>query len=209
MRKVVLQRTGMISLLVIILLSCSLLPVERTQPAHTDTQTPRPSAIVPAVTATPSADFSGEYAGSVKITGSMDFVRQTHLALALLEAKAPDAYRKVQTYVGVIMQGEHSGMWAWEEPPRYEVGDRTAFSSVTWYASTIAHDATHSELYHNGQEWEGIPAEQFCNAYQLDVLKRIGAPQFEIDYMAGLKGDHCDMDGDGDCDWADYEKRDW
>src|SRR5258706_15944378 len=160
MRKVVLQRTGMISLLVIILLSCSLLPVERTQPAHTDTQTPRPSAIVPAVTATPSADFSGEYAGSVKITGSMDFVRQTHLALALLEAKAPDAYRKVQTYVGVIMQGEHSGMWAWEEPPRYEVGDRTPFSSLTWYASTIPHDATPSERDHNGQDTQDNAARQ-------------------------------------------------
>jgi hypothetical protein len=149
------------------------------------------------------------YQGSVQIIGHGDFVVQTHLALSLLKAHAPQAYQKIQTYVGIISQGEHSGMWAWEDPPRYEVGDPTAFSSVTWYASTIAHDATHSELYHNDQEWEGIPAEQFCNAYQLEVLKQIGAPQSEIEYMAGLDGDHCDVDGDGDCDQADYENRDW
>ena len=111
-------------------------------------------------------------------------------------------------------------MWAWEVPPRYEVGDKTAFYSVTWYASTIAHDATHSELYANYQAahpgesvpetvYSGVEIERFCNGYQLEVLKRIGAPQNEIDYMATQDGTHCDVDHDGDCDWDDYQKRDW
>jgi hypothetical protein len=169
-----------------------------------------PSALMPTPTAVPILPRPGPTAyGGILITGSPEFVEQTRQALSLLEAEAPAAYAKVQAYVGIIAQGEHSGMWAWEEPPRYEVGDATAFYSVTWYASTVAHDALHSELYHTGQEWEGVDVENFCNGYQLTVLEQIGAPQNEIDYLAGLDGTHCDVDEDGDCDWSDYEDRDW
>lgn len=156
----------------------------------------------------------------IEIKGDTEFVEQTVAALTLLEQKAPDAFQKIQTYVGIIEQGEHSGMWAWEQPPRYEVGDATAFYSVTWYASTIAHDATHSELYaqyqtaHPGElvpeeAYGGVDIERFCIGYQLEVAKRIGAPQSEIDYLSSLDGTHCDLDNDGDCDWDDYKNRDW
>ena len=158
--------------------------------------------------------------GGITITGSPEFVAQTRSALALLEQKDAGAFIKIQTYVGIIAQGEHSGMWAWESPPRYEVGNATAFSSITWYASTIAHDATHSELYaqyqagHPGEPvpddvFSGVEIERYCNAYQLEVLKHIGAPQNEIDYAATLDGSHCDVDHDGDCDITDYQLRDW
>ncbi len=158
--------------------------------------------------------------GKVEIRGDAEFTAQTHAALTLLEQKDPDAFQKIQTYIGIIEQGEHSGMWAWELPPRYEVGDATAFFSVTWYASTIAHDATHSELYaqyrsaHPGEPvpentYGGVDIERFCIGYQIEVAKRIGAPQSELDYLATLDGTHCDLDNDGDCDWEDYQNRDW
>ena len=145
---------------------------------------------------------------------------QTRAALNVLEQKDPAAYKKIQTYVGIIEQGQHSGMWAWEQPPRYEVNDVTAFFSVTWYASTIAHDATHAELYaqyqaaHPGESvpedaYGDVPIERFCIGYQLEVAKRIGAPQSEIDYLSTLDGTHCDVDHDGDCDWNDYLNRNW
>ena len=170
------------------------------------------------VQVTPASDPS--IYGSIKIKGDSEFIAQTVAALTLLEQKAPDAFQKIQTYIGIIEQGEHSGMWAWEEPPRYEVGDATAFYSVTWYASTIAHDATHSELYaqyqiaHPGQPvpdnaYGGVDIERFCIGYQLEVSKRIDAPQSEIDYLSSLDGTHCDLDNDGDCDWDDYQKRNW
>ncbi len=157
---------------------------------------------------------------NIKITGSDQFITQTREALNLLKQKDIGAYTKTQTYIGIIEQGKHSGMWAWESPPRYEVGDATAFYSVTWYASTIAHDATHSELYakyqlsHPGEAvpeaaFGGIEIEMLCNTYQLKVLKRINAPQSEIDYMSTLDGSHCDLDRDGDCDLIDYENRNW
>ncbi|CAG1013010.1 hypothetical protein ANAEL_04575 [Anaerolineales bacterium] len=158
--------------------------------------------------------------GGIEIRGEDQFVAQTIAALTLLEQKAPDTFQKIQTYVGIIEQGEHSGMWAWEVPPRYEVGDSTAFFSITWYASTIAHDATHSELYtqyqiaHPGEPvpdsaFGGVEIERFCIGYQLEVARRIGAPQSEIDYLSSLDGTHCDLDNDGDCDWEDYQNRNW
>lgn len=157
---------------------------------------------------------------NIKIMGTPEFTTRTRAALILLEQKDPEAFNKIQKYIGIIEQGEHSGMWAWEEPPRYEVGDATALSSVTWYASTIAHDATHSELYaqyqiaHPGQlvpqeAFSSVEMERFCNGYQMEVLKHIDAPQIEIEYMSTLDGTHCDIDDDGDCDWADYQNRDW
>jgi hypothetical protein len=185
------------------------------------TKPPSPTELVPPPsTSLPPAPADPNAYGLVSIEGSPEFVAQTRLALTLLESYAPDAYQKIQMYVGLIQQGQHSGMWAWEDPPRYEVGDETAFYSITWYASTIAHDATHSELYHQylaahpgepvpAEAWGGVEIERFCNGYQLDVLNRIGAPQEEIDYLASLDGTHCDVDQDGDCDWDDYNKRDW
>ncbi len=158
--------------------------------------------------------------GATTVKGSSDFITQTCAALALLQRKAPDAYQKVQTYIGVIEQGERSGVWAWEVPPRYEVSDKTAFASLTWYASTIAHDATHAQLYaeyqnaHPGgptpeEVYNSESVERFCNAYQLETLRRIGAPQNEIEYLGALDGSHCDLDNDGDCDMADYQMRNW
>ncbi len=168
----------------------------------------------------PAATDDPTIYGGIKIKGSSEFIAQTRAALTLLEQKDPQAFKKIQTYVGIIEQGEHSGMWAWEVPPRYEVGDPTAFYSVTWYASTIAHDATHSELYaqyqaaHPGETvpeeaFSSVEIELFCIGYQTEVAKHIGAPQSEIDYLSSLDGTHCDVDNDGDCDWNDYQNRNW
>jgi len=178
-------------------------------PATSTPQTPNPMPPSP-----PSSQ------GGIEIKGDSEFIAQTSAALTLLEQKAPDTFKKIQAYVGIIEQGEHSGMWAWETPPRYEVGNATAFFSVTWYASTIAHDATHSELYaqyqaaHPGEPvpleaYGGVDIERFCIGYQLEVSRQIGAPQSEIDYLSTLDGTHCDLDKDGDCDWDDYQNRDW
>jgi hypothetical protein len=182
-----------------------------TTPSHTHTPESR-------ITPLPDGTLQGKF-GSLDIIGTEVFIMQTSQALTLIKDKAPDAYLKIETYVGVIEQGEHSGMWAWENPPRYEVGQRTADSTTTWYASTIAHDAVHSELYHeylaqNGEPvpddaWASVEAERFCIAYQLKVLKEIDGPEYEIEYLESQTGTHCDVDNDGDCDWDDYDNRDW
>lgn len=207
-------------ILVCIALAACTTPSVVTHPTASEVPSTNPPATLTSQAVSPVPSKSSSKYGGIVIRGNADFITQTVAALTLLEQKAPDAFQKIQTYVGIIEQGEHSGMWAWEVPPRYEVGDATAFFSVTWYASTIAHDATHSELYtqyelaHPGEPvpdnaYGGVEIERFCIGYQLEVAKRIGAPQSEIDYLASLDGTHCDLDNDGDCDWDDYQKRDW
>ncbi len=90
---------------------------------------------------------------------------------------------------------------------------------MTWYASTIVHDASHSELCQEHLAEHGSPvpddvyigldAERYCLIIQLEAAGLIGAPQSDIDYIASLTGDYADVDGDGDFDLDDYLARDW
>eukprot|EP00658_Telonema_sp_P-2_P068843 TRINITY_DN57833_c0_g1_i2.p1 TRINITY_DN57833_c0_g1~~TRINITY_DN57833_c0_g1_i2.p1 ORF type:complete len:264 (+),score=45.85 TRINITY_DN57833_c0_g1_i2:1-792(+) len=137
------------------------------------------------------------------IAGPDWFIDKTKAALGILLERVPAAMERIDHYVKVIELGEHSGMWAYEPRPRYEVAEATARTSLTWYASTIAHDATHSMLYHinaprfqgvNSEElsacWVGVRAEKECNLFQLHVLEALHAPCHEIEYMRAQDGRH-------------------
>jgi hypothetical protein len=156
---------------------------------------------------------------SIVITGDSAFVERVSTALKLLKKKDHETYRLVERCVPRIVQGKHSAMWADGKPPTLELGARTANSSTTWLASAIAHDAMHSQLYADYRAAHGLPVpdEQYCGAeverrccaYQAQVLERIEAPQWEINWCRAQKGDHPDVTGDGKVDWEDYRKRDW
>ncbi|MCK5355401.1 MAG: hypothetical protein KAJ63_09810 [Methyloprofundus sp.] len=147
---------------------------------------------------------------NIKIIGSHEFITQTEAALELLKNLAPLAFEKTQKYIGIIEQGQYSHMWANEISPRYEVDDMTSFYSIKWHAGAIAHEATHSELYHEYQAkhglpvpaniWSSVDAEKFCIQYQIDVMKKMNAPQFDIDYLSELDGTGSGCDIDGNCD---------
>jgi hypothetical protein len=155
----------------------------------------------------------------VAISGTPQFTNQVFQALALLLTKAPEAYTCVTNYMGKIEQGKKSGMWAYRNPPTYEMADQTAFYSVTWCAGSIAHDSFHSKLYHEykakhrglvpDKVWTDVEAEKKCLQHQLAVLKKIGAPKSEIDHLEKMTGTHHDTNNDGKYDWDDYQKRNW
>lgn len=163
--------------------------------------------------------MGGAQASDIEISGSTRFREQVTRALTLLERDAPSAHSLVIKYVGRIQQGERSGMWAYKNPPTYEMADRTTFYSVTWCAGTIAHDSCHSALYHQYKDkrpgrvpdevWTGVDAERKCLAHQLDVLNKINAPKNEITYFQKLHGTHHDINKDGKYDWDDYKGRNW
>jgi hypothetical protein len=162
---------------------------------------------------------SAAHIGPVAVEGNAQFIGRVGAALSLLEQKDPAAYRLVGQRVPRIIQGEHSGMWAYRDPPTLEIGPQTAGSTTTWLAGAIAHDAMHSRLYadwreaHNSPvpdtQWTGVEAERKCCQYQLEVLKRIGAPQREIDWCARQDGTFPDVTGDGKLGWDDYRERNW
>ena len=106
----------------------------------------------------------------IDISGSAEFIEQVSKALNLLKEKAPSKYAIITKYIGRIEQGDKSGMWAKRNPPTYVIADKTTFSSITWCASTIAHDSYHSKLYHDymamnkravsDSVWKGEAAEK-------------------------------------------------
>jgi hypothetical protein len=155
-------------------------------------------------------------AAEPEIVGSERFSNQVYRAIFLLKTRDLDAYAVVTNYVGRIQEGERSGMWAYKTPPTYEMSDGTAFYSLTWCAATIAHDSFHSKLYHDYEKahvgevpdavWTGIAAEQQCMKHQLEVMKRIGATPWEIDYAKKQADGHYVKDHET---WEDYDKHKW
>jgi hypothetical protein len=151
-----------------------------------------------------------------EIIGSVRFSNQVHQAVLLLKERDLDAYAIVTNYVGRIQEGERSGMWAYKTPPTYEMSDGTAFYSLSWCAATIAHDSYHSKLYHEYQKvhggdvpdaiWTGTAAERQCMKHQLDVMKRIGSTQWEMDYAKKQADGHYAKDHET---WEDYKKQKW
>lgn len=156
---------------------------------------------------------------SIEIEGSYKYREQVENCLDLLSRKAPKEYKFVKNHIGVISQNSKSGMRAWENPPRYQMSDTTAFYSLSWCAGTIAHDAYHSFLYKKYspgdggkppyEEWAGIPAEIKSIDFQLSVMRKIRASNHEINYLKSLDGTHGDVNGDGKLNNEDYKLRNW
>lgn len=149
----------------------------------------------------------------IQIDGSETFKTNVNNALTLLKQNAPEVYDRVTRNIAIFRQATRSGMRAYDEPPVFEIGDATSTSTTTWFASAIAHDATHSMLYHDyldahpgatvpDDTWIGKSAEVTCMQYQLSTLKQIGAPDYEVDYLAKLS------DGSSNY-WDNYSGRFW
>jgi hypothetical protein len=150
------------------------------------------------------------FGSEIEINGTEKFRGTISNALVLLELKSPEAYKIVTNNIGIIRESERSGMRADERRPVFELNDSSAFYSLTWCASVIAHDSFHSKLYHDYQKahsgsvppdvWIGHDAETKCLEHQVQVLKAIGAPENEINYCSKISPDYSDVP---------YQKRNW
>ena len=146
----------------------------------------------------------------ILIFGTDKFVEKTEDALFFIKEKSPRSYELVTNYVSIIQSAEKSGMRAYNNPPTFEVGSRTAQSDLRWYASSIVHDAYHSKLYNDYRKkfnrkvpseiWTGRNAENACLSVQEDFMKDAGAPEHVIKYIQ--KGRTRDY-------FSDYKNRDW
>ena len=156
-------------------------------PASKPVPAPHPAAAAPAPFTTP-----------IQIRGDAACQSDTMAALQLLSAKAPTHYATVTQYIGIIQcASQGSGMYAYDNPPLYLVGDVTRNAGTVWYAGTIAHDAGHSKLYHDylsahpGQPvpddvWTGQSAEITCLAAQYDALSKIGGTPSQLTYVQNV-----------------------
>jgi len=147
--------------------------------------------------------------GDATYTTDAEFKPKINKALDLLKSKAATAYGIVTTNIVKIKAAQKSGMIV--QTKIYEIGKLTFDASLTWLASTIAHDSLHAKQYADKQPYVGAEAEAKCNQHQLEVLRTIVAPQSECAYLLAIikKGDHSDLDGDGKYTQKDYELRKW
>lgn len=131
----------------------------------------------------------------IALKGSPAFVEKTALALAELRRSA--RHGEIVASLGAIEEWACSGMHVRLRVPTYRVGSATWNADTQWYASTIAHDARHAQLYFEarrrlGREppdeaWMGVPGERLCLQYQIDVLRELGASPARIAYLERLK----------------------
>lgn len=133
----------------------------------------------------------------IVIIGDDECESDTEAALDLLEAEAPEHHELVVDNIAIIEcapDGDGSGMYAFEDDPRFVVGDATREAGVEWYAGSIVHDAVHAELYTQYKKenpgmrvpddvWTGSEAEQTCLIVQLDVLEEIDASSKLIEHL--------------------------
>lgn len=162
----------------------------------------------------PQARFIGERAFRAKMQKAID----------LLKNKAPDEFRMMQKYIGRIRAAQVSSANYNEEVMTIDIAPRTFDSSLEWLASVLIHETHHIKKYKDTGKKYGdahlmtdkkaalqvmIDEELECNKIQLVVLEKVGGAKFEIDHLKAQKGDHFDIDKDGDYDWDDYAARDW
>ncbi len=86
---------------------------------------------------------------NITIKGNNQFIKKTQDSLNFLEKNHPITYRIVEENIGVIKEtsSRKSYMKVHTKPPVCELSSR--ISSTKERASTIAHEACHSKLYHD------------------------------------------------------------
>jgi hypothetical protein len=151
---------------------------------------------------------------TITIVGSEEFIDHVWKALTLLQSKSPSGYPIVKKYIGRIKEGTTSGMYAYYDPPTFQLSAIEALLNesnkdyaLQWCATVIAHDAYHSKKYRDYQEahgqspgsypyppiyvWTGEAVERECIAFQKKVCGEIGAYQAIRKYLEKCDGRYC------------------
>ena len=150
---------------------------------------------------------------TIAIVGSEAFVNHVKKALSLLQSNSASGYPVVKKYIGRIKEGTTSGMYAYSNPPTFQMSAKEALLNenntdyaIQWCASVIAHDACHSKKYHDYREahghpagprpipisvWTGEAVERECLAFQRKVYGEIGAYQTIYEYLENCDGRYC------------------
>lgn len=152
------------------------------------------------------------------------FINKIDKSLQLLKSRSPDEFRAMQSVIVKIRAARASSANYNEEVMTIDIAKRTFDASLEWLASVLIHETHHIKKYRETGKKLGdaylmtdkkaalqvmIDEELECNRAQLVVLEKIGGKKYEIDYLRAQKGDHFDIDKDGDYDWDDYNRRNW
>lgn len=152
------------------------------------------------------------------------FINKIKTAITLLKTKSPNEFKVMQSYIGKIRATRASGANYNEEIMTIEIAKGTFDATLEWLASVLIHETYHIKKYKDTGKKYGnaylmtnkkaafrvmVNEELECNKIQLIALQNVGGAKYEIDYLRAQKGDHFDIDKDGDYDSDDYAARDW
>lgn len=142
-----------------------------------------------------------------KLSGFTDFEKKINKCLSLLDTKASNYRKWMDSYNLAIRPYSKSGANFGDKA--IDIGLDTFKTSETWLASVLIHETIHFWQYRSGKydAKKSTEMEIDANKYQMIVLKAIGAPQNEISHLASQTGTHADTNGDGVYDEKDYENR--
>ena len=159
-----------------------------------------------------------------KFINQSDFANKIRSALTLLKTKAPAEFATMKSIIGKIRASQTSGANFNEEIMTIDIAKPTFDASLEWLTSVLIHETEHIKRYKDTGKKFGdahlmtnkkvalqvmINEELACNKAQLLVLEKVGGKKYEIDYLKAQKGDHFDIDKDGDYDMDDYRGRKW
>ncbi len=120
-----------------------------------------------------------DYFYKIKIIGDKKFIVQTKRALKLIKTKSKVDFDKIVKYIRAIKYGKISRIIL--KKAQFIVGEKTAYSDLEWYASTIIHETHHQYLHSNkiliwkyGNFWKH---ERLCLDEQIRFLKQIKAKE--------------------------------
>lgn len=104
-------------------------------------------------------------------------------AVTLLHEKAPDHYRRLAQYSGVIIPAIRNANYPEMNVITIAKEDLDK-GTITWIAGTLAHESEHLRIFHSDRALAANTKENERLAYQasLDALKLVGADQREIDW---------------------------
>lgn len=152
------------------------------------------------------------------------FTNKIKQAITLLKLRSPDQFKTMQSVIGIIRASQASGANFNEKIMTIDIAKLTFDASLEWLASVLMHETNHIKKYKDTGKKFGdahlmkdkkaalqvmINEELECNKVQLIALEKVGGKKYEIDYLKAQKGDHFDIDKDGDYDEDDYKKRNW
>lgn len=152
------------------------------------------------------------------------FTNKVKQAIVLLKSKSPDEFNLMQSVIGKVRATQSSGANFNEKIMTIDIAKLTFDASLEWLASVFIHEAQHIKKYKDTGKKFGnaylmsdkkkalqvmIDEELECNRIQLIALEKIGGKKHEIEYLKAQKGDHFDIDKDGDYDQDDYNRRNW
>jgi len=181
---------------------------------------PTKSISHPATSAAEIDNINSQFSRNrIAIEGDQKYKAHLSKCLNLIKNRSKEDYDFVVKHIGIIKQNPRSGMQAWKSPPIFLLSNKSAFHSLTWCASAIAHDAYHSYLYQENkpaggghppyETWGGFSAERKCNKYQISVMRKIGGSESDITYLINQDGTHGDTNKDGKIDASDRAGIDW